>query len=226
MCLGVKFHARVNNGRSALHLTCMDRCGICPLCPGLDTPSPIFRSRCAQDRILAWPEHRRMPLVRPGGWRRIREEIRQAGRVQWQLMSQLAPIEAVVSHRLVEPDDATARHTHLLSVIDPRQLVADVQVSELALPLADSVDLSAGAADNGACDDDLIRSGHRRRERPRRFRFHQREASPWAASSEICGTASWPARARLLRVLAWRPAGGAGAVRHAPVHPVDYRARA
>lgn len=45
-----------------------------------------------------------------------------------------APFDGVVSHRLVEPGNATPRHTHLLTVIDPSQLVTDVTVSELILP--------------------------------------------------------------------------------------------
>ncbi len=45
-----------------------------------------------------------------------------------------APFNGVVSHRLVEPGNATPRHTHLLTVIDPSQLVTDVTISELVLP--------------------------------------------------------------------------------------------
>lgn len=49
-------------------------------------------------------------------------------------MTLTAPIDGVVSKRLVEPGNATPRHTHLLTVIDPSQLVTDVTVSELILP--------------------------------------------------------------------------------------------
>jgi len=45
-----------------------------------------------------------------------------------------APFDGVVSHRLAEPGNATPRHTHLLTVIDPSKLITDVTVSELILP--------------------------------------------------------------------------------------------
>jgi RND family efflux transporter MFP subunit len=45
-----------------------------------------------------------------------------------------APFDGVVALRLVEPGNATPRHTHLLTVIDPSRLVTDVSVSELILP--------------------------------------------------------------------------------------------
>lgn len=45
-----------------------------------------------------------------------------------------APFAGVVAHRLVEPGNATPRHTHLLTVIDPSALVTDVTVSELVIP--------------------------------------------------------------------------------------------
>ena len=60
------------------------------------------------------------------------EERLLAARVA--LMTLTAPFDGVVSQRLVEPGNATARHTHLLSVIDPSQLVTDVTVSELIIP--------------------------------------------------------------------------------------------
>jgi RND family efflux transporter MFP subunit len=49
-------------------------------------------------------------------------------------MTLTAPINGVVSKRLVEPGNATPQHTHLLTVIDPSQLITDVTVSELMLP--------------------------------------------------------------------------------------------
>jgi membrane fusion protein (multidrug efflux system) len=57
-----------------------------------------------------------------------------------QHMSIAAPFDGVVSRRLAEPGNVTAQHTHLLTVIDPSQLVTDVNVSELVLPY-----LSVGA---------------------------------------------------------------------------------
>ena len=49
-------------------------------------------------------------------------------------MTLRAPMAGVVARRLVEPGDATARHSHLLTLIDPSRLVTDVSVSELVLP--------------------------------------------------------------------------------------------
>lgn len=49
-------------------------------------------------------------------------------------MTLSAPFDGVVSQRLVEPGNATPRHTHLLTVIDPSQLVTDATVSELVIP--------------------------------------------------------------------------------------------
>lgn len=60
---------------------------------------------------------------------------------RWRHMTLTAPMSGVVSRRLVEPGDATARHSHLLTLVDPTRLVTDVSVSELALPL-----LRAGGA--------------------------------------------------------------------------------
>lgn len=45
-----------------------------------------------------------------------------------------APFDGVVTERLVEPGDVAARHTHLLTVIDPNTLYTEVAVSELMLP--------------------------------------------------------------------------------------------
>ncbi len=45
-----------------------------------------------------------------------------------------APFRGVVSHRYVEPGDAVAKHTHLLTLIDPQSLVTEIRISELLLP--------------------------------------------------------------------------------------------
>ncbi len=58
-----------------------------------------------------------------------------------QHMTIAAPFDGVVAQRRVEPGNVTPRHTHLLTVIDPSQLVTDVNVSELVMPY-----LSLGAS--------------------------------------------------------------------------------
>jgi membrane fusion protein (multidrug efflux system) len=55
-------------------------------------------------------------------------------RVRVQHMTIAAPFDGVVARRLVEPGNVTPQHTHLLTVIDPSQLVTDVNVSELVMP--------------------------------------------------------------------------------------------
>ena len=55
-------------------------------------------------------------------------------RVRVQHMTIAAPFDGVVSQRRVEPGNVTPQHTHLLTVIDPSQLVTDVDVSELVIP--------------------------------------------------------------------------------------------
>lgn len=45
-----------------------------------------------------------------------------------------APFSGVVAERLVEPGDVVPRHSHVLTIIDPTALVADLQVSELLIP--------------------------------------------------------------------------------------------
>jgi len=45
-----------------------------------------------------------------------------------------APFNGVVAERLVEPGDIVPRHSHVLTIIDPIALVADLQVSELLIP--------------------------------------------------------------------------------------------
>jgi membrane fusion protein (multidrug efflux system) len=54
--------------------------------------------------------------------------------VRVQHMTIAAPFDGVVARRLVEPGNVTPQHTHLLTVIDPSQLVTDVNVSELVMP--------------------------------------------------------------------------------------------
>jgi RND family efflux transporter MFP subunit len=55
-------------------------------------------------------------------------------RARVQHMTIAAPFDGVVARRLVEPGNVTPQHTHLLTVIDPSQLVTDVNVSELVMP--------------------------------------------------------------------------------------------
>jgi RND family efflux transporter MFP subunit len=45
-----------------------------------------------------------------------------------------APFDGVVTERLVEPGDFVGKNTHLLTIADPRSLVAEVFASELILP--------------------------------------------------------------------------------------------
>lgn len=45
-----------------------------------------------------------------------------------------APFDGVVTERLIEPGDVAARHTHVLSLLDPSSLYTSVSVSELMLP--------------------------------------------------------------------------------------------
>jgi len=45
-----------------------------------------------------------------------------------------APFRGVISHRYVEPGDAVAKHTHLLTLIDPESLITEIRISELLLP--------------------------------------------------------------------------------------------
>ncbi len=45
-----------------------------------------------------------------------------------------APFRGVISHRFVEPGDAVAKHTHLLTLIDPESLITEIRISELLLP--------------------------------------------------------------------------------------------
>lgn len=62
-----------------------------------------------------------------------RAEVRLL-RARVQHMAIAAPFDGVVASRLVEPGNVTPQHTHLLTVIDPSQLVTDVNVSELVMP--------------------------------------------------------------------------------------------
>jgi membrane fusion protein, multidrug efflux system len=59
-----------------------------------------------------------------------------------------APISGVISQRLVEPGDVIPLHNHLLTLIDTSSLKAEIQLSELLLPLikpGNSVDISIDA---------------------------------------------------------------------------------
>lgn len=49
-------------------------------------------------------------------------------------MTITAPFDGVVTQRLVEPGNVTPQYTHLMTVIDPSQLITDVDVSELVIP--------------------------------------------------------------------------------------------
>lgn len=76
-----------------------------------------------------------------------RAEVRLL-RARVQHMTIAAPFDGVVAQRLVEPGNVTSRHTHLLTVIDPSQLVTDVNVSELVMPylaLGDRADVRIDA---------------------------------------------------------------------------------
>ncbi len=48
-----------------------------------------------------------------------------------------APFSGVVSQRLVEPGDVLPMHTHMLSLLDTTRLKAEINLSELLLPLID-----------------------------------------------------------------------------------------
>lgn len=59
-----------------------------------------------------------------------------------------APFAGLVSQRLIEPGDIATRNQHLLTIIDPDSLIAEVNVSELLLPLlevGDAVELRIDA---------------------------------------------------------------------------------
>ncbi|MES9971523.1 MAG: efflux RND transporter periplasmic adaptor subunit [Candidatus Thiodiazotropha sp.] len=45
-----------------------------------------------------------------------------------------APFSGVVSERLVEPGDVVPRHSHLMTIINPKSLVTSILVSDLLLP--------------------------------------------------------------------------------------------
>ncbi len=45
-----------------------------------------------------------------------------------------APFAGKIAERRIEPGDIAPKHTHLLTLIDPSELVTDVQISELVLP--------------------------------------------------------------------------------------------
>jgi RND family efflux transporter MFP subunit len=62
-----------------------------------------------------------------------RAEVRLL-RTRLQQMTLTAPIAGLVSQRMAAAGDATPKHAHLLTLIDPTRLVTDVDVSELALP--------------------------------------------------------------------------------------------
>jgi membrane fusion protein (multidrug efflux system) len=51
-----------------------------------------------------------------------------------------APFSGVVSERLAEPGDVVPRHTHLMTIINPKSLVTRILVSDLLLPQLHSGD--------------------------------------------------------------------------------------
>ncbi|MDH5576914.1 MAG: efflux RND transporter periplasmic adaptor subunit [Betaproteobacteria bacterium] len=76
-----------------------------------------------------------------------RAQVRLLG-ARVQHMTIAAPFDGVVARRLVEPGNVTSQHTHLLTIIDPSQLVTDVNVSELVMPylaVGDSADVRIDA---------------------------------------------------------------------------------
>ena len=52
------------------------------------------------------------------------------------------PFRGVISHRFVEPGDAVAKHTHLLTLIDPLSLITEIHISELLLPYISPNDIA------------------------------------------------------------------------------------
>lgn len=62
-----------------------------------------------------------------------------------------APISGVISQRLAEPGDVIPLHTHLLTLLDTSSLKAEIQLSELLLPLIEmgnNVDIRIDALSN------------------------------------------------------------------------------
>jgi len=62
-----------------------------------------------------------------------------------------APISGIISQRLAEPGDVIPLHTHLLTLLDTSSLKAEIQLSELLLPLIEmgnNVDISIDALSN------------------------------------------------------------------------------
>jgi len=45
-----------------------------------------------------------------------------------------SPLSGVVTQRLMEPGDLAAKHSHLLTIIDPKSLMLQIHLSELLLP--------------------------------------------------------------------------------------------
>ena len=61
-----------------------------------------------------------------------------------------APFDGIVAERLAEPGDVVARHSHVMTLVDPASLVIEPSVSEMLLPhvaLGDTVTVSYCFAD-------------------------------------------------------------------------------
>jgi RND family efflux transporter MFP subunit len=71
-----------------------------------------------------------------------------------------APFDGVISARLAEPGDAVGRFSHVMSLIDPTRLLADLQLSETVLPalaVGDSVSLRLDAEGGRAFEGKILR---------------------------------------------------------------------
>jgi RND family efflux transporter MFP subunit len=75
-------------------------------------------------------------------------------------MTITAPFAGRVAQRLVNVGDVTAKHTHLITFIDPTSLITDVSVSELLLPrlrLGDAAEVRIDALGNTAYPGRILR---------------------------------------------------------------------
>lgn len=81
-------------------------------------------------------------------------------RARVQNLTITAPFAGVIARRLVEPGSVTPQHTHLLTLLDPSQLVTDVSVSELVLPnlaVGDAATVRIDALGNRAHEGRVLR---------------------------------------------------------------------
>jgi RND family efflux transporter MFP subunit len=84
--------------------------------------------RLAQNKLVAEDE-----LVRAETARAVAEADLKVLQVRLGYTRIDAPFSGIVSERLAEPGDAVGANSHLLSVIDPASLIAEIEVSEYAL---------------------------------------------------------------------------------------------